>query len=235
MQPVQLAGQDVGEHGLVHERVAEAVGRPLLVGEEEPGLDARAQVPVERARIAARAAGDAAGGARDHDVGEQVVLDLAPAHGARPQHGGRTGRHALDPAHDGVVEVRRHRRAGVGREPGRQLLDEQRVAVGPLHHARRHLGRRRLAEQGPEQLGDLARAQAGQLEALGAAAGQLGRELAQRVTRRHVLDPVGADRAHRQGPGGAGEDGDEVEGRPVGPVEVLEHEHHGPGRRRAAR
>ncbi len=228
MQAVQLARQHVGEHGLVHEGVAEPVRSPALVGDEQAGLDAGAQVDVERAGIAAPGGvGTPAGGVGEgHHVGQQVVLDLAPADRARPQHRRGAHGHPFHPADHGVAQVRRHRCARVVGEAGRQLLDEQRVAVGALDDAGDDLGGRRRVEQGAQQLGDVARTESDELEVAGAAAGQLGRELPQRVTRRDVLAAVGADGAHGQRAGVAGEERDQVERRAVGPVQVLEHQHH---------
>ena len=52
-----------------------------------------------------------------------------------------------------------------------------------------------VAQQGAQQLGDVARPEPAELEVAGAPAGQLGRELAQRVPGRDVLAAVGADGA----------------------------------------
>ena len=153
------------------------------------------------------------------------MLDLAPADRARTQHGGRAHGHPFHPADHGVVQVRGHRCTGIVGQSRRQLLDEQRVAVGALDDAGHDLGGRRRVEQRAQQVGDVAGTEAVELEVACAPAGQLGRELAQRVPGRDVLAAVGADRAHGQRAGVAGDEGDQVERRAVGPVQVLEDQH----------
>ena len=234
MQAVELTRQHVGEHRLVHEGVAEPVGRPTLVGDEEAGLDAGTQVAVELPRVTAVGLVRGGTGAGElHHVGQQVVFDLAPAHRARTQDGGRARGHPFHPADHGVAQVRGHRRTGVVGQSRRQLLDEQRVAVGALDDAGHDLGRRGRVEQRAQQVGDVAGTEAVELEMACAPPGQLGRELAQRVPGRDVLAAVGADRAHRERAGVAGDEGDQVERRAVGPVQVLEDQddrtrHHEP-------
>jgi hypothetical protein len=107
-------------------------------------VDAGAQGLVEGERVDRRRGRVVA---RGQHRGQQVVLDLAAADRAGPQHGGGLGRHVLDPGDDRVPELGRHRRVGVLGHRGGQLLDEQRVAVRALDHAGGDLGRRRGREQ----------------------------------------------------------------------------------------
>ena len=112
VQAVELAGQDVAEHGLVHERMAEAVAAAVLVGDQQSAIDGGAQGTVQAGDGADVRAGavsrpgrgsgprvDLLGG---HHVGQQVVLHLAPARRARAQHGRRVRVHAFDAAEDRV-------------------------------------------------------------------------------------------------------------------------------------
>ncbi len=159
---------------------------------------------------------------------QDVVLDLPPADGARPQHGGRLGRHVLDSGDDGVPQLRGHGRLGILGEGGGQLLDEQGVAVGALDDARGQLGGRGGGQQRAEQLGDVAGAEALEGELQGAPPPELGGQSPQRVAGRHVVAAVGGHQQDGQRAGVGGEQRHEVERGPVGPVQVLDDEHERP-------
>ena len=116
-----LAGQQVVDHDLAQQRVAEHVAA-LLVGDDELGGDGLAQRVAQRARV------DAGGG------GEDLVVEPA----ARREHAQRllrVRREALDPQHQRVAQRRRERAAAV-RARRQQLLGEQRVALAAREQAR---------------------------------------------------------------------------------------------------
>jgi hypothetical protein len=124
----------------------------------------------------------------------------------------------------------RRQRARAGAAAGEhQLLGEERVAfaagVDVVDQARGLLG----AEQAGELLNQLGAGEPGQLQPLHAAvAGKLGEQPAQRV---QAVQLVAAEGEHQQDPTGpkvGGEEGDQVAGGAVGPVQVL----HDPQQRR---
>jgi hypothetical protein len=225
VEPGQLAGQRVVQDGLVDERVPEAVGPRVPVGQEQAMVDTGPQRLVEGDGVDGQ--GGRVGGGRQHGR-QQVVLDLPPADGARPQHGGRLGRHVLHPGDDGVAQLWRHGRLGILGEGRGQLLDEQGVPVGALDDAGRQLGARRGGQQRTEQLGDIAGAEALERELERAPPPQLGGQSPQRVAGRHVVAAVGGDQQDGQRAGVGGEQRHEIERGPVGPVQVLDDENERP-------
>ena len=158
------------------------------------------------------------------------MLDPAAGRGHQPQ--GRLGLAGedLDPAEQDVLEARGQAApAAVALlAGGQQLLGKERVALGaapdPLHQA--------VVRPGPEdagqQVGHVDPVEAGQLQPVGPpAAVQLGQERPQRVAAVELVGAVGQDQQQARLEV-AVEEGQQVEGRAVGPVEVLDH-HHGRG------
>ena len=113
---------------------------------------------------------------------------------------------------------------GVG---GRQqLLGEERVALGTGENALDQRHRRHRAQDRRHLRGRLGPAQPAQLQALAAGAAELGQEGAEPRALRlvaavsdHQHDPLAAQVA--------GQEGQQVPGRPVGPVHVLDHQDQG--------
>ena len=161
------------------------------------------------------------------------MLDLAATHGAGPERGGGVGGHPPDSAEHGIAQVRGHGCGRVTGDRGHQFLDEQRVAVGPVRDPGRQLGARGAAEEGGGQLHHLAAVQAPEADLGRAAAGQLSQEVLQPAAPAALVGAVGGDEHERQVAGTGAEQRDQVVGRAVGPMDVLDHQHHRASRREA--
>jgi hypothetical protein len=204
-----LGGEPV-EDGLAEQVVGEAVGpqRAGRGGQDVGGDGLLQQLPDGAGLPAGR-------------PGQQRRAELGPGHGGRPQQlqAGRAQPGQAPPDRLPDPERDPGRRAG-GQQPG-HLLDEERVAAGaPLHvgHERR-VGR--AAEQPADQQGHLVVAERAKRRDRGGG-GQVGQQGAGLLAGGLVeLAPGGQD----QGPGGgqaAGQEGEQLQRRRVGPLEVVE-------------
>ena len=241
VEALTLAGEQFAEHDLADELVPEGMGdrrvgdvRVLVVrvdhGHEDPSID---RLPQGVPDLAGRPL---------HDRREQVVVDEATGRGGRPEHfAGRTGQ-AGHPGEEDVAEARRQvqgrrivggRVAGVraGRRRGvaagvQELLDEEWVAVGPLEQRLDQLVVRIATERPLDELGEVAPSERAELDPLDLVHPLQLREVAEE--RVAVADLVAAHRGHDEDRALAdhpGEVGEEVERRPVRPLEVLDDEH----------
>ena len=176
---------------------------------------------------------------QQHDAFEQCGVDVAADHRRdAEQLDGRRLEPAEPPRDDlldalgqtEALELRRARAAGVHprlEQVADDLLHEERVALGLLVEGMGERARRRLAGAEPYQLSGVEFAQAADVE--------LGREpvalqLGQRVAERVAAALGGAVRAQDQQPGRAGgsrQMAQEQKRRPVGPLEVVQHQQHG--------
>ena len=214
VQPGALARQQVAVDGLAQQGMPEhvalgAVGHEELVGDGFPhgGL--------VLGRHQARRGLD------------QLVVGLAAGHRSRAEHPlGGVGE-LLDPA-----EQQRRQpggqallRAVAADRGGEQFLGVVGVALGPGHDAVQLggadpavRGRRQVLGQGRgAQRGEVDRDDAGQPE-------QLGHHGPERVPPVQVVGPVGADQRDPFAVQHPGQERDQVPGRGVGPVQVLEHQ-----------
>ena len=194
------------------EGVAEGVA--LLVDEQEVVLSSRAQPGIEHV-----------GGQLD-GRGEQAMADPPPADGRRPDHRwaplSRRSRRASSSSWrpGGMLAL-----AGDGGE----LLGEERVAVGALEHGADERVRWLRAEDAAQLLGDVARAerrQAQVFDTLGAV--ELGEQATNRVAALETVEAIGRHEHHAGQRRAAGEHGEQVASRSVGPVDVLDDEQHRP-------
>jgi hypothetical protein len=119
-----------------------------------------------------------------------------------------------------------------GAQRGGQLLDEERDALrAVVDHARERRGDR-LAQDARGQVrrpGWVERLQRQLVQAAGAA--ELRAQPPQRVPARQLVGPVRADHEQRQLSQRVGERGQHLEGRVVGPVQVVDHDDGGRARR----
>ena len=163
-------GEQLAEHGLVDEGVAEHVA--LLVDQQQVVLPRLAQAGVEDV-------GRQLGGG-----GEEAMADPPAADGGGADDLLRRLVEAVEAGEEQLVES--------GRDlpftgDGGELLGEERVAVGSLEHGADQRLRRPRPEDAAELLGDVAGAERRQpdvLDALGSL--QLGEQAAHRITPRSV-------------------------------------------------
>ena len=213
VQAGPLPRQQLGVDRLLDQGVPEPVGAVAGVGQQHVGRDGLAQP------------GQQLGLGQAGHLGQEWVGHGRPGHGRDLQHLlGRLGQQ-LDPGQQGVAQAGRQLALGTAGGGG-QLLDEEGVAAGAGVDPPGQLGRdRRPLDAG--QLGrHLGRAEAGQLQALDpAAAVQLGQERPQRVAAVQLVGAVGSDQQEAAVAQVADQEGEQVAGGPVGPVQVLDHQH----------
>ena len=139
------------------------------------------------------------------------------------QDGLRAGGEPLDPQHQRVAHRLRQVPLRAGARRGQQLLGEERVAVGALQQPPGQLALGRRAEDPGELLGQLGRAEALQLDPLDAAGTLLrGQERAQRMAPVQLVAAIGGDQQQRLAAQVADQEREQVAGRAVGPVQVLD-------------
>jgi len=212
VQGAALHRQQVVVDGLLDERVAEHVGAGGLVDAEHVAGHGLAQQPHQLLGVLA-----------DHRR-QELVVDPGAGHGRDLQDPlGRLGQ-GLDPGQHQVPQGQRQ--PGAVQVGGQQLLGEERVALGAGQDLAEQGRRGRLVQDPGQQLGQVAAAQALQLDTLGpAAAVQLGQERAQRVAAVQLVAAVGQ---HQGDPAAqvADQEPEQVAGGLVGPVQVLDHQQH---------
>ena len=206
VQPGPLARQQVVVDRLAEERVAEGVG-PAAGGGEHVGLHRGAERPLEL------------GGAEVGHGGQQSVAHLAPGHRDDADHPTSGLVEAVEVDQQDVGEL-----AGDLSRPGRahQLLDEERVALGPVDDGDvfglGHGG-------GVERTDEAAYVVVGErveLEPVDATQPHpLGHLAAKRVAPVEVVGAIGHDQRDA-GKGAGEEEAEHVAGGLVGPVGVLD-------------
>ena len=212
MQLLSLARQDGAVDRLGQQRVAEPERPRGLVGHEHVVLDRPAQ-RLDEPRL----------GLRD-DRGEEPVRDVAAGGRDDPQQRPGLAVEAGEPLQQHVAENGRKRLLAPfgGRD---ELLGEEGIAlraladlVGPLC-GQRHLGDR------DEEPRDLVPAERLQRERHGLPRPQeLRDEASQGALRLDLVTAIGRHQQHPPLAGRVREEGHEIQRRPVGPVQVLEHE-----------
>ena len=213
VQAGPLARQQVAVDGLLEQGVAEPVALGGGAGHQHLPGDGVAQPPLDL--------GLGPAGGRD----QQLVADPAAGHrGHLEDLLGQVGE-ALDAAEEHVGQGVGQGDVGPDGAGRDQLLGEERVALGtgqdPVDHGRRD----RLAGDGLEVLGQLGPAEGGELDPLQVGeADQLGQQRPQGMA---AVQLVGAVAGHQGDPApaqGPDQEGQQVAGGAVGPVEVLDHQ-----------
>jgi hypothetical protein len=212
VQPDPLAGQEVVVDRLAQEGVPEQVA--LLVREQDVHLDGLAQSLVQTVGVEA-------GGLAEHVVGDAAAGDAGRAH-----HLAGLVVEPVEADQQHVGELRRDPATGTEGGPD-ELLDEERVALGPAHD----VGDLVLLEMAGVQLvdegADIGRLQWLELEALDAADPRPLRHLRpERVPSVEVVGAVRRHHGHRPVEGAGEQEAEHVAGRPVGPVGVLDDQEH---------
>ena len=207
-----LARQQVVVDDLAQERVTEPVDA-VVIDDQNMTVDRLAQGVAERPRL------------EPARLRQQLVVEPL-TDGDEPQRvAGRLGQ-PLDPQHQRVAQ-----RVGSGAaavEPGReQLLAEQRVAAGPLPQPLQQVGGGRRAEDVRRLLGQLVAAERLDRDPARARVElELREQRPQRVAAVQLVGAVGRDHEHPLDGQAAREERERLARRPVGPVQVLDHEQH---------
>ncbi len=206
-----LAGQQVGVDRLADQRVPERVG--VLAGRDQlsvvdevshRGIDVR---PGKRCQLVVEH------GAADHrrQPGERARALGQP---------GQPGDHHL---------ADRLRHLAACRPRGHQFFGEERVALRANQQQLHHLAGRLDAEQAAGECRGLRLVEWRQPQPLGVRhAGQLGHHARHRVVAGDLAAAVRADLQHGRVAQRALQEHEQVAGGRVGPVQVLEHQHHRP-------
>jgi hypothetical protein len=215
-------------HQRVVERVGGALGRSVL--HDEAGRQ-RLLHGVQR-RVLLQAGDD----------GQQVEVTALAEHRRGSEHAPARVRQARHAPPHGLADLVGDRRAidrdialpatvalvdhaALG-EVADDLLDEERVAVGLRVQAVHEVGRHVVSGRALQQLGDLLLAQPRQRQPLDQPlAAQVGERLAERVRGREVGGAVGP-RDEQRPVGEAHEVAQEQQRGRVGPVQVVQHQHH---------
>jgi hypothetical protein len=215
VQPHLLARQQVAVDRLLQQRVAERVAPGGGVGRQHPGADRLLQALLQ---LGLGLAGDA---------GQQPVGHPAAHDRRHPQHPLGRLRQPLDPGQQHLGQGRRQLDPGVGGPGGQQLLGVERVALRAGEDVLQPVRRQRSSGDRLQVLGQLDPGEGGQLQPLHRGQpDQLGQQRPQRVAAVQLVGPVADGHGHPAGAQGAGQEGDQVAGGPVGPVQVLQHQHH---------
>ena len=217
-------------HALVQrlpdQRVREQVAPSLLVGLDQ---QLRAERLLQRRQELFLA--------EQHDPLEQRRIDIAADHRSDAQELGRRRLEPPEPERDHLLdplgepeplELRRARAADL--HPGLDqvaddLLDEERIALGLLVQGMGECTRGAHPGPHPDELGGLGLAEPPEVELGGEA---VPAQLAERVRERvpALGRPVRADDQQARRVRGASEMAQQQQRRPVGPLEVVEHEQH---------
>ena len=215
VQPHLLARQQVAVDRLLQQRMAKRVAPGGGVGRQHPGADRLVQALLQ---LGLGLAGNR---------GEQPVGHPAAGHRRHPQHLLGRLRQPLDPGQQHLDEGRRQLDPGVAGPGGQQLLGVERVALRAGVDALHLLRRQRRSGDRLQVLGQLGPGERGQLQPLHRRQpDQLGQQRPQRVPPVQLVGPVADDQRHLARPQGAGQEGDQVPGGAVGPVQVLQHQRH---------
>ena len=208
VEPDPLAGQEVVVDRLAEQGVAEAV--VALVRDEDVALDGAAHAVLE------------AGLGETGDLVEQLVGDAAPGHAGRAHDLAGVVVELVEADEQHVGELLGHPAAGAGGGAD-ELLDEEGVALGAVDDAGDLALGQRLGVELVDQAPDVGRRQRLELEALDALEPGPLRDLgAEGVPSVQVVGAVRRDDGDRPEEGPGEQEGEEVAGRPVGPVGVLD-------------
>ena len=166
-------------------------------------------------------------------VREQPIVDPPSRRGRRAEHVTGAGREAGDTRREQVAQHRRDgraRAAGAGcaaRSLGEdQLLDVERVPIGPRQQSIDDAGRRGLVEEARRLLGDLVAVEPGELDPIDMVlAFELGEEGQVADGFPSLVGPRGQEQEHRIVAKRSGQEPNQVTRRALGPLDVLDDEH----------
>ena len=211
VEPHALAREEILVDGLVHERVPEAVREAVGLGDEHLVRDRVAQALVQ---LGFRDVGD-----RGHEpvVGGPADDRQRPAaRAARVRRARRRARARCRATSRAACRRRAPRRRGA---PRRRTRCRPSVRTSRATRS----GVRHITADRGDQLRDLVAVEAGQVDARdGARAFELGEHRPQRVPPVQVVGAERPDDEHARVAQVAGEEHEEVAGRVIGPVQVLE-------------
>ena len=207
-----ISREEIVVHGFVHQRVPEAISHAVVVGDEhlfEHGIAQR----LEQLRLG-----------KLHERGEQAVVGTTTDHGRAAQHFLRDRRQRVD-AREHDLAQRLGEGVAVGIVGGEELLGEERVAIGTGVGAVDELGRRIAADDRGDELAQLVAIEARELDAFDDAGSvELGERRSQRVPPVQVVGAIGPEQHDPSRAQAAREVHEEIARRPVGPMQVFEHD-----------
>ena len=217
VEPPALVRQDGLGRSLGGQRVAElvALDDDALVDDEELGRDCLLERVVQLALV------------HLGELGEQIVVDLAPDHRRHAEQPQRRLRDVGEACLEHLAE-RRWQAAALDAR-GDELLGEERVALGALVDRRDQARPGRMPQDRVELAGDVAAVEPSQLDPLDAGLPVgLGEPEQQRVAARELVAPERDQQQQALRLGVADQEREELPRRVVRPVQVLDGEHDGP-------
>ena len=204
----------------------EAVLDGLDQADRQVGLEDAAAAPRGAARARRRSIRTALEGRRG---GRQLVDPERLAGRGQESQDAPALRRALGQAgHRQLLERAGQRRAGQLAAGGQELLGDERIAARPLGHEEQDRGRRTLALDPLDQLGQLVPVERSdvELDRRVRAVGHLGQRRAERVAAGQLVRLVGGQDAQAAGARHPGQERGQGAGPRVGRLEVLEGDHH---------
>jgi hypothetical protein len=213
VQLLALAWEELASSGLAHQRVAEAVGASVGLGNEQPLPDRLAEGRQEASL------------GQLGDRREELVIDAAADGRGRADDllGGRI--ESCEMADEDVAQRGRDRVVVLG--GGQQLLGDERVAIRPGEDPLGHVALRRGAQDVGQELAQVARPEAREVDPLYPAGAADPRQPGpQPLVALGLVVAEGGDDERALVAQVAHHEGEEVEGRGVGPVHVLDDPYH---------
>ncbi len=219
-----LAGQHVLIHRVPGQRVPELVAVSGRVDHQQVVLHGLPQ------------RGEELGPGDPGDLGEQPVWHRPARDRRGAQQPLRVRAQRVHPAEQHVPQRwRQARRVAAGPHYPGELLDQVGVAAGPAEHHVRDARRGVRAEDRPKLGGDLFAAEPAQPDVADRpVALPGGQQRAQRVVTVQFVRPVGDHQQHAAGGQRPDQERGQVQGRPVGPVHVLDRKQDRPDRAQPA-
>jgi hypothetical protein len=208
---IRYLGQERMPEGIATQPVVDAIG----IDEDALG-DRRS-----------KGIGDGLGRDREHGC-EQFVVNAAPGRRCRPEHLLRIGREGRQAGDEHVPQSGREGTSrAVSAECRRQLLDEERIAAGPVHDVVDGGRRRGGPGQLPQQHEDVMAIEAPQVQPDDPGIPlELGHERDDRILPFQLTGPQRGQQQDRRFAQVAREEAEEPARALVGPLDVLDDEHH---------
>ena len=236
MEPLPLTGEELVERNLAEKRVAEFVRTSRSTTHRCP----RPWHPDENLPVDHLAQGDAELVGRDREhFAQEAVIDGSTTDRRNPEHLARSLRQLPHPRPEDIAESWRKLRtraalAGLAVRShclpvaidGKELLDEERVAIGPFDERIDDLVARRAIQRRCHEDCNIGPPERTEFDSFYTVAPlQLGKVGQDRMAATNLVAPRGEDDHHRVVAESADEEREEVPRRSVGPLKVFHDEH----------